>query len=52
MNMGAWFEAQVVNVTRSKAANESCAVADQQTTIPEEDVIYHVKYEECVLLIS
>jgi len=52
MNMGAWFEAQVVNVTRRKAANESCAVADQQTTIPEEDVIYHVKYEECVLLIS
>eukprot|EP00076_Gallus_gallus_P034549 XP_025000087.1 E3 ubiquitin-protein ligase UHRF1 isoform X2 [Gallus gallus] len=46
MNMGAWFEAQVVNVTRRKAANESCAVADQQTTIPEEDVIYHVKYED------
>uniref|UniRef100_A0A8C9L984 E3 ubiquitin-protein ligase UHRF n=1 Tax=Pavo cristatus TaxID=9049 RepID=A0A8C9L984_PAVCR len=46
MNMGAWFEAQVVNVTRRKAANGSCAVADQQTTIPEEDVIYHVKYED------
>ncbi|XP_052555881.1 E3 ubiquitin-protein ligase UHRF1 isoform X2 [Tympanuchus pallidicinctus] len=46
MNMGAWFEAQVVNVTRRKAASESRAVADQQTTIPEEDVIYHVKYED------
>lgn len=46
MNMGAWFEAQVVNVTRKKAANDSCADPDQQTTIPEEDVIYHVKYEE------
>ncbi|OXB58713.1 hypothetical protein ASZ78_010599 [Callipepla squamata] len=44
MNMGAWFEAQVVNVTRRKAANGSCA--DQKTTIPEEDVIYHVKYED------
>lgn len=47
--MGAWFEAQVVNVTRKKPANqsaESCAHPDQPTAIPEEDVIYHVKYEE------
>nr|XP_009934585.1 PREDICTED: E3 ubiquitin-protein ligase UHRF1 [Opisthocomus hoazin] len=48
-NMGAWFEAQVVNVTRRKPANESadsCTDPDQPTTIPEEDVIYHVKYED------
>ncbi|XP_010560550.1 PREDICTED: E3 ubiquitin-protein ligase UHRF1 isoform X2 [Haliaeetus leucocephalus] len=49
MNMGAWFEAQVVNVTRKKPRNEtadSCTDPDQPTAVPEEDVIYHVKYEE------
>uniref|UniRef100_A0A8C8ANB5 E3 ubiquitin-protein ligase UHRF n=1 Tax=Otus sunia TaxID=257818 RepID=A0A8C8ANB5_9STRI len=49
MNMGAWFEAQVVNVTRKKPTNESarsCTDPDQPTAIPEEDVIYHVKYED------
>ncbi|XP_064898703.1 E3 ubiquitin-protein ligase UHRF1 [Columba livia] len=48
-NMGAWFEAQVVNVTRKNPPNEpadSCADPDQPTAIPEEDVIYHVKYED------
>lgn len=47
--MGAWFEAQVVNVTRKKPTSQSaksCADADQPTAVPEEDVIYHVKYEE------
>uniref|UniRef100_A0A663MYX2 E3 ubiquitin-protein ligase UHRF n=1 Tax=Athene cunicularia TaxID=194338 RepID=A0A663MYX2_ATHCN len=49
MNMGAWFEAQVVNVTRKKPTNESahsCTDPDKPTAIPEEDVIYHVKYED------
>ncbi|KAM9215419.1 E3 ubiquitin-protein ligase UHRF1 isoform 1-T1 [Leptosomus discolor] len=49
MNMGAWFEAQVVNVTRKKPTSESadsCTDPHQPTTIPEEDVIYHVKYED------
>ncbi|NXI99079.1 UHRF1 ligase, partial [Psophia crepitans] len=49
MNMGAWFEAQVVNVTRKKPTNksaDSCTDPDQPTAIPEEDVIYHVKYED------
>ncbi|XP_065508435.1 E3 ubiquitin-protein ligase UHRF1 isoform X1 [Caloenas nicobarica] len=48
-NMGAWFEAQVVNVTRKKPTSEpadSCMDPDQPTTVPEEDVIYHVKYED------
>ncbi|KAK2542117.1 hypothetical protein Q9966_003933 [Columba livia] len=48
-NMGAWFEAQVVNVTRKNPPNEpadSCADPDQPTAVPEEDVIYHVKYED------
>ncbi|NXP48447.1 UHRF1 ligase, partial [Heliornis fulica] len=49
MNMGAWFEAQVVNVTRKKPTNksvDSCTDPDQPTAVPEEDVIYHVKYED------
>ncbi|XP_027561980.1 E3 ubiquitin-protein ligase UHRF1 [Neopelma chrysocephalum] len=43
-DMGAWFEAQVVNVTRKKPpreAAESCT-----DPVPEEDVIYHVKYDD------
>ncbi|XP_062474740.1 E3 ubiquitin-protein ligase UHRF1 isoform X3 [Pezoporus occidentalis] len=49
MNMGAWFEAQVVNVSRKKPASasaESCSDPEQPRAIPEEDVIYHVKYED------
>ncbi|NXS53377.1 UHRF1 ligase, partial [Brachypteracias leptosomus] len=49
MNMGAWFEAQVVNVTRKKPPKEpaeSCPAPAQPTAVPEEDVIYHVKYED------
>ncbi|NWZ87384.1 UHRF1 ligase, partial [Poecile atricapillus] len=48
-DMGAWFEAQVVNVTRKKPTNESaesCTDPDQPTAVPEEDVIYHVKYDD------
>ncbi|NWS20787.1 UHRF1 ligase, partial [Pachyramphus minor] len=48
-DMGAWFEAQVVNVTRKKPtreAAESCTDPDQPPTVPEEDVIYHVKYDD------
>ncbi|NXG20679.1 UHRF1 ligase, partial [Grallaria varia] len=48
-DMGAWFEAQVVNVTRRKPTREpadSCTDPDQPTAVPEEDVIYHVKYDD------
>ncbi|NXO96753.1 UHRF1 ligase, partial [Certhia brachydactyla] len=48
-DMGAWFEAQVVNVTRKKPSSESaesCTDPDQPTAVPEEDVIYHVKYDD------
>ncbi|NXP79470.1 UHRF1 ligase, partial [Ramphastos sulfuratus] len=47
MNMGAWYEAQVVNVTRRKPTNGSAASMDpdQPAAVPEEEVIYHVKYE-------
>ncbi|NXY50693.1 UHRF1 ligase, partial [Ceuthmochares aereus] len=49
MNMGAWFEGKVVNVTRRKPASGSAASGtdpDELTAVPEEDVIYHVKYED------
>ncbi|XP_053157653.1 E3 ubiquitin-protein ligase UHRF1 isoform X2 [Hemicordylus capensis] len=49
-SMGAWFEAQVVNVTqRGKAASktgESDEESDLQDSIAEEDIVYHVKYED------
>ncbi|NWU82752.1 UHRF1 ligase, partial [Onychorhynchus coronatus] len=48
-DMGAWFEAQVVKVTRKKPAREaaeSCTDPEQPPAVPEEDVIYHVKYDD------
>lgn len=42
LNMGAWFEAQIVNITKTtKTPEEEAAVAQ-----PEEEILYHVKYEE------
>ncbi|XP_023394361.1 E3 ubiquitin-protein ligase UHRF1 [Pteropus vampyrus] len=44
-NMGAWFEAQVVKVTRrAPAQDEPCSSAS--CSAPEGDVIYHVKYDD------
>lgn len=41
LNMGAWFEAQVVNVTKmTKTPKEEAAEQE------EEEILYHVKYEE------
>lgn len=41
LNMGAWFEAQIVNVTKTSGEEGS------DTKPSEEEVIhYHVKYEE------
>uniref|UniRef100_A0A8D2NM80 E3 ubiquitin-protein ligase UHRF n=1 Tax=Zosterops lateralis melanops TaxID=1220523 RepID=A0A8D2NM80_ZOSLA len=48
-DMGAWFEATVVNVTRKKPSSESaesCTDPEQPTAVPEEDIIYHVKYDD------
>ncbi|NWH38803.1 UHRF1 ligase, partial [Chloropsis hardwickii] len=48
-DMGAWFEATVVNVTRKKPTSGSagsCTDPGQPTAVPEEDVIYHVKYDD------
>lgn len=42
LNMGAWFEAQIVNVTKTKTPKEEAAEA--QPT--DEEILYHVKYEE------
>ena len=44
-NMGAWFEAQVVRVTR-KAPSQDEPCSSTSSSTPEEDVIYHVKYDE------
>lgn len=42
LNMGAWFEAQILKVTKtSKTPKEEAAEAE-----PAEETLYHVKYEE------
>lgn len=42
--MGAWFEAQIVNITKTtKASKEEAAEAHPSE---EEEILYHVKYEE------
>ncbi|XP_064424557.1 E3 ubiquitin-protein ligase UHRF1 [Latimeria chalumnae] len=53
MNMGAWFEAQIVNVTKEeKNLNESASEESESSTNAENgtpverDIIYHVKYED------
>lgn len=38
LNMRAWFEAQIVNVTKS--------LSEDGGSDGEEEIIYHVKYEE------
>lgn len=50
-SMGAWFEAIVANVTQKGnraggKAGESDEEPDPQEAVPEEDVVYHVKYED------
>lgn len=45
LNMGAWFEAQIVNVTKTtKTPKEEDAEA--QPAEEEEEILYHVKYED------
>ncbi|KAK2491768.1 hypothetical protein MC885_011406, partial [Smutsia gigantea] len=44
-NMGAWFEAQVVRVTR-KVPSQDKPCSSTSSAAPEEDVIYHVKYDD------
>uniref|UniRef100_A0A8C5DEF4 E3 ubiquitin-protein ligase UHRF n=1 Tax=Gouania willdenowi TaxID=441366 RepID=A0A8C5DEF4_GOUWI len=41
LNMGAWFEAQIVNVTKTPKMPKEEAEAE-----PAEEVLYHVKYED------
>ncbi|XP_060088856.1 E3 ubiquitin-protein ligase UHRF1 [Heteronotia binoei] len=49
-SMGAWFEAQVVNVTLKEKTTGKVNESDEESALPEavakEDVIYHVKYED------
>ncbi|KAF5914136.1 hypothetical protein HPG69_003973 [Diceros bicornis minor] len=44
-NMGAWFEAQIVRVTR-KAPSQDEPCSSTASSTPEEDVVYHVKYDD------
>lgn len=43
LNMGAWFEAQIVNVTKTTRTPKEEATEAQQAN---EEILYHVKYEE------
>lgn len=43
LNMGAWFEAQIVNVTRSPKTPKVDVVDVEHE---QEEILYHVKYEE------
>uniref|UniRef100_A0A803T7A9 E3 ubiquitin-protein ligase UHRF n=1 Tax=Anolis carolinensis TaxID=28377 RepID=A0A803T7A9_ANOCA len=49
-SMGAWFEAIVVNVTQKGEAASKVTESDEETdmpeVIPDEDIVYHVKYED------
>lgn len=42
LNMGAWFEAQIVNVTKTTKTPEEGASEGGA----EEEILYHVKFEE------
>lgn len=44
-NMGAWFEAQVVRVTRRVSSRDAPSSSTASPDL-EEDIIYHVKYDE------
>ncbi|XP_066551242.1 E3 ubiquitin-protein ligase UHRF1 isoform X2 [Amia ocellicauda] len=48
LNMGAWFEAQIVNVTKeTKSPSESAeSMTDPEISQSEEEIVYHVKYED------
>uniref|UniRef100_A0A8C1YJ91 RING-type E3 ubiquitin transferase n=1 Tax=Cyprinus carpio TaxID=7962 RepID=A0A8C1YJ91_CYPCA len=41
LNMGAWFEAQIINVTKTTKSSDEDGGTDG-----EEEIIYHVKYED------
>eukprot|EP00069_Balaena_mysticetus_P010792 bmy_06945T0 len=44
-NMGAWFEAKVIRVTRKvPAQDEPCS--STSSLKPEDDIVYHVKYDD------
>uniref|UniRef100_W5LQE1 E3 ubiquitin-protein ligase UHRF n=1 Tax=Astyanax mexicanus TaxID=7994 RepID=W5LQE1_ASTMX len=42
LNMGAWFEAQIVNVTKTPKNTEEGGME----TDGEEEILYHIKYED------
>lgn len=42
-NMGAWFEAKVIRVTRKAPAHDQSSSSSSK---PEDDIIYHVTYDD------
>lgn len=42
---GAWFEAQVVQVQK-KALSEEEPCSSSAIMAPEDDIMYHIKYDE------
>ena len=43
LNMGAWFEAQIVNVTKTEKTPKE---ENENEESAQEEILYHVKYEE------
>ncbi|KAM4628989.1 E3 ubiquitin-protein ligase UHRF1 isoform 1-T2 [Polymixia lowei] len=46
LNMGAWFEAQIVNVTKATKTPVEEEEEDAEAKPAEEEIHYHVKYED------
>ncbi|XP_077464044.1 E3 ubiquitin-protein ligase UHRF1 [Stigmatopora argus] len=44
LNMGAWFEAQIVNVTRSPKTPKEDGVDESE--LEQEEILYHVKFDD------
>lgn len=46
LNMGAWFEAQIVNVTKTTGSSAEGDTQSEKPAPEVEEIRYHVKYEE------
>lgn len=46
LNMGAWFEAQILNVTKTTKTPKEEAAEAAEAQPEEEEILYHVKFEE------
>ncbi|XP_015221250.2 E3 ubiquitin-protein ligase UHRF1 isoform X2 [Lepisosteus oculatus] len=46
LNMGAWFEAQIVNVTKEDRSSSESRENKSDSKTTEEEIVYHVRYED------